>query len=227
LLIYEADRLGFSFLIAASVVAYTSAFAESAVTAGWQPWLSRRFMPLVVPMLLVGFGYLAGRLWETKLVALRVATALTAACFLAFFCYFSVPVFNHLEYKGIDRQIENLAAKLDNDVVIFTDVFAGEAFGIPLRYQHNVDARRAYNLANYRSLQEIVTKYSKQGRRVIIETRGLYALKTDKRIFDTLKFSKVFEYSLQFPRLGMSFAIRPKHTGIEKHHLTFFYVKLK
>lgn len=224
LLILESDRPGFSFLLAAGVVAYTLAFTESSVTAGYQPWLLRRYIPLVVPALFIGFSYLAGRLWETRKPAPRTAAALVVAGFLALFLCFAAPVFNHVEYRGINRQLEELASKLDEDVVIFTRPFTGEAFGIPLRYQHGVDARRAYTFEQYEAFEEIITRYSGLGRGVLIEAGGLNSLRMDPRILDSFAFRKAFEYTISFPRLSKSYVVRPVRAGTEKHDLTFFYV---
>ncbi len=224
LLIFESDTPGFSFLLAVGVVTYTYAFTESAVTNGYQPWLLRRYIPLVIPALFLGFAYLAGRFWETRRPALRAAAALTAAGFVVLFCYFAWPVFNHVEYRGVNRQIEALASKLDDDVVVFTEGFTGEAFGIPLRYQHGIDARRAFTLDS-ESLRQVVEKYSAEGRDVLVEAGALNMLTADPEIFDDFSFEKELEYTVSFPRLSKSYAVRPVHRGTEAHDLSFFRVE--
>ncbi|MBK5093988.1 MAG: glycosyltransferase family 39 protein, partial [Actinobacteria bacterium] len=119
LLIYEMDSLGTSFLIAAFVIVNTLSLQESSLALGQFPWDARRFMLVVVPMLMVGFGYLAGRLWKTKRVELRALTIAASVCFLVLFCYYLAPIYNHTDYKGIDRQLTALSKKMDGDVVIF------------------------------------------------------------------------------------------------------------
>lgn len=224
LLLFESDSLGFSFLVSSTVLILSVVFTESAVTAGYLPWLSRRYMTVMVPILFVGFGYLVGRLWESGFPALRVAAVFTTLCLMGLFSFYAAPLFNHVEYKGINRQIENLAKKLDGDVVIFTETFSGEAVGIPLRYQYDVDARRAWRLDDYAAIDQMVRKYTALGRKVIIETTGSGMLQFNEKLLDFLYFKKAFEVKVSFPRFRTTLTSRPQHAGTETHDLTFFYL---
>jgi len=229
LFIYKLDSLGSSFLIAVFVMANTLFLQESSLALGNFPWDSRRFMLLVVPMFMVGFGYLAGRLWNTRRVELRTLTILASACFLILFCYYLAPIFNHTEYKGIDRQLTALAGKVDKDVVIFTSGYLGEVVGLPLRYQHGVDARKIFTLSDPVRFAELVKKYDKEGKKVLMERIGIAAneLPYNPALNDLLTFKKAFKVRLSFPRLTPVTSGRSKKTVIQKNDIEFYTLEPK
>jgi hypothetical protein len=224
-LLFDADDAGFSFVVTSSLILYGLVFSEAVGTRGWQPWLSRRFMVVTIPMLMLGFAFLAGRLWDSKKPFLRATALLGAACFVVLFCFFLAPFAGHVEYKGIDRQYRELAEKVDGDVVIFTDPFVGEAVGIPLRYQYGVDARRAWDLNDTATFRDIVRGYVEEGREVLIETGGLTYANARPDFSEVLDLEKAFDYEVKFPRTSKSYKVRPWATGTERHDLTFFKVQ--
>ena len=229
LFIYKLDSLGSSFLIAVFVMANTLFLQESSLALGSFPWDSRRFMLLVVPMFMVGFGYLAGRLWNTRRVELRTLTILASACFLILFCYYLAPIFSHTEYKGINRQLTTLAKRLDGDVVIFTSGYLGEVVGLPLRYQHGVDARKIFTLSDPVRFAELVEKYNREGKKVLMERIGIAAneLPYNPALNDLLTFKKAFKVRLSFPRLTPVTSGRPKKTVTQKNDIEFYTLEPK
>lgn len=214
----------FSFVLASSVILLAVVFSESNVTSGYQPWLTRRFMSLVVPVLFAGLGYLLGRLWDSRKAWLMTAAALAAALFLAFFVYTDVPLFGFVQYEGVNAQIERLAEKVDGSLVVFTNPFEGEALGLALRYQHGVDARRAYTLGDDVDFERTVREYASQGKKVLIEAKGLSTLKPGSDLLDKVSFVKAFDAEISFERMAQTYKVLPRTVGKEKHDITFYYV---
>lgn len=220
--IYESGSAGFSFVLFFSIFALSAAFSESGVTAGYLPWLSRRFMTLVIPALFIGFGYLAGRLWESRRTWLRPAVALTVALFLAFFMYAARPIVNFVQFQGVNAQVANLADKAGGNLLVFTNGFEGEAIGIPLRYQYGVDARRAYQLGPQVNFAKTVREYNAKGRKVLLETKALSLMGSG--LLKTVSLEKEFTVRIAFPRLYSSYTVLPRLRGDEVHNITFYNV---
>ena len=229
LFVYELDSLGASFLIATFVMANILFLQESSLALGRFPWDSRRFMLVVVPMLAVGFGYLANRLWMTRRVAFRTLVIIASAFFLILFCYYLAPIFNLTEYKGVDRQLTAYAKKMDKDVVIFTGGYLGETVGLPLRYQHGVDARKIFTLSDPARFTELVKKYNREGKKVMLEASGIGAneIPYNPAVRDLLEFKKAFKMQITYPRLFPVSSGRPSKTGVDKHETEFYYLEPK
>ena len=229
LFVYELDSLGASFLIATFLMANILFLQESSLALGRFPWDSRRFMLVVVPMLAVGFGYLANRLWMTRRVAFRTLVIIASAFFLILFCYHLAPIFNLTEYKGVDRQLTAYAKKMDKDVVIFTGGYLGETVGLPLRYQHGVDARKIFTLSDPARFAELVEKYNREGKKVMLEASGIGAneIPYNPAVRDLLEFKKAFKMQITYPRLFPVSSGRPSKTGVDKHETEFYYLEPK
>jgi hypothetical protein len=224
LYIYSSKNAAFSFVLATSLIVLAAAFTESSVTSGYQPWLNRRFMSLVVALLFVGLGYLLGRLWDARRLYLRTAAVLAAALILGFFIYVDVPLVNFVQYKGVNSQLKAIAKKADGDLVLFTDPFAGEAIGLPLRYQFGVDARRVYDLSAGVDFAKTVRERTSKGQKVLIETKGLSTLNPSGELLDKVSFVRAFNADVSFQRMAQSYKVIPDRVGTEKHDLTFYYV---
>ncbi|MBU1669831.1 MAG: hypothetical protein KKF41_01825 [Actinobacteria bacterium] len=223
LLVLKNDAAS-SFLLGSVVLLYTVAFTEQRLTSGYLPWLTRRYMPAVVPLLFVGAGYAAAYLWK-KNVGFKVLVAGLAAGFIALFVFFAAPVLDQVEYRGIDAQIARLAEQVDGNVVLFTDPFLGDVLGIPLRYQYGVDARVATWLGDAKGLEEMVRKYAAQGKKVLLEGSGSGAPAFDPAILDVLEVKRAFGDRIEFPRLSVKYHSRPKQFGVQPFDLEFFYIE--
>jgi hypothetical protein len=186
-------------------------------------------MLVVVPMLAVGFGYLASRLWETRTMVLRTLAVAASVFFLVLFCYYLAPIFNLTEYKGVDRQLTVLAEKMNGDVVIFTGGYLGETVGLPLRYQHGVDARKIFTLSDPARFAGLVGKYNREGKKVLLEASGIGAneIPYNPAVRDLLSFKKAFKMRISYPRLFPVSSGRPGKTGIDRHETEFYYLEPK
>lgn len=225
-MIYELD-IRVSFLVFASCMLYLVAFSESQVTSGYLPWLSRRFLTVVVPLMMIGMGYVVGRLWKTGKAVLRTAGAALVTGFFVLFVVFASPVFWHQEYEGSNRQIAELAEELDDYVVLLPGSYDAEVLGVPLRYQFGIDARRVWTLEDAEGFREMVEKYRERGRRVLIEGSGSVVDDFNTEILELLSFEKAFSFECSFPRLRKSYTARPCSIGDQKHELNFFFLDPK
>jgi hypothetical protein len=229
LLVYLGERLSYSFLLSFGAVVLATALQKSSLALGQYPWDSRRLMLLTIPLFFVGFGYLVSRAWGTGRIELRLLGILTTAGFLALFCFFLAPIFSHVDYRGTDKQLTELAGKLDGDVVIFTNWYLGETLGMPLKYQHHIDARKVYRLDDPETFARIVDKYTKGGKKVLIEMSGVESKQVpySPDLNNLLSFGKALEAKISFPRLYPSFAGRAHEFVTQRHDITFYQVQPK
>jgi hypothetical protein len=225
LYIYESRDTGFALLVSFGVVVLGVAFTEVGVTTALQPWLVRRFMTVLVPMLFVGLGYLAGRLLLSRRAYLKAGVVTAVVLLLAFFIYLDVPLVNLTQYGGASAQLKALAQQLDGDLVIFTDTFEGEAFGLPLRYQYGVDARVAYDLKPEVDFAKTVADYQKRGKKVLIEMSKLSPLSGGGvGLFDTLTFTKSLTGKISYRILPWTYSKIPRDVKNNEYVLNFYDV---
>lgn len=224
LLIMEADRFTDAFLLVATVAVYLVVFTESGVTSPWLPWLSRRYMTVVIPLLFVGLGYLLARLWGLRRTGARVLVGAASLGFLVAFCIFIGPIFNHVESGGMDEQLKALSARVGSDLVIMPEPSSGEIVGLPLRYQYGVDARRAYRLGSA-GIEDSLKRCEGEGRRVLVEVNGLDEVPIEPQVLQDVSMKKAFEVSVSFPRLCKYYTNRPVSTGTELYDLAFYYLE--
>lgn len=226
LLVLEAGRTGAAFLLSTSVVVLAIAPQGSMLSLGQYPWDSRRLMLLVIPAFFLGFGYLANRIWRGGRPELRAVVILATAGFLALSASFLAPMLGHRDYRGSNAQMVDLARRMDESVVVFTDWYLAEVFGMPLRYQHGIDARKAVRLKNPQAFLEMVEKYSAEGKSVLIEKGGIEKAEIpyDGGLERLLIFRKAFEVKLTFPRLYPVFSGMPRKISTQEHEVTFYCV---
>ena len=225
LYIYESRDSGFALLVSFGVVVLGVAFTEVGVTTPLQPWLARRFMTILVPMLFVGLGYLAGRLLLSRRAYFKAGVITAVVLLLAFFIYLDVPLVNLTQYGGVSAQLKALAQQFDGNLVIFTDTFEGEAFGLPLRYQYGVDARVAYDLKPEVDFAKTVVDYQKKGKKVLIEMSKLSSLSGGGvGLFDTLTFTKSVSGKISYRILPWTYSKIPRDVKNNEFLLNFYNV---
>lgn len=222
-MLYKTDAAT-SFVLGSLVLIFTVAFTQSRLTAPHLPWLTRRYMTVVVPLLFLGAGYAFARLWR-KNVGFKVVIAGLTVGFVALFCFFLAPVATKVEYQGIDNQLEAFAEQADGDLVIFTDPFLGDVLGIPLRYQYGVDARVTTGLGSAAELQGLVEKYAAEGRKVMMEGSGTGAPTFDPDVLNVLSLRRAITTKISFPRLRITYGARPRSFGTQEFDLEFYYLE--
>jgi hypothetical protein len=227
MLIFAAEQLSFSFMAAFLVIGLSFGVQGSSLALGLYPWDSRRFMTVTVPLLLVGFGYLVSLLWKRRGVVLKVVAIVALTSFLFVFAWHDATIYNLVDYKGMNASLTQLAGKMDDDVVVFVDPYNAEVFGVALRYQHGVDARKVFILRSPRGFTRMVKEYQRQGRRVLIDTADMHLknVRFTRVINSLVKFEPAFTYDISYPHLvpaaGSGF---PKKATTQDHQLKFYYV---
>ncbi|MFH1149447.1 MAG: hypothetical protein V1748_03130, partial [Actinomycetota bacterium] len=226
LLVFSSEP-SFSFIVAFLVMVLSVGVQESSLALGQYPWDSRRFITVTTPLLLVGFGYMVGRLWELKGPAPKAVAAAVAALFLALFLFFSAPLYDVIDYRGVNAQLVELAGTLGDDVVAFSDPYVAELFGIPLRYQHGVDARKVALLNDPWGLYTLVLHYQEEGRRLLIDSNdpAAHGVRFSRRILSYVKFVPAFDTTISYPHLEPVTSGRPKEAVTRNVPLTFYTVE--
>lgn len=230
LAILLADELSFSFVAGSVVVLLSIGVQESSLALGLYPWDSRRYMTITVPLLLIGFGYLVSFLFKHGNVVLKVCVIGGAALVLALFLRNDAPLFRHVDYKGIDRQLTALASRLDGDVVVMVDPYNAEVFGVPLRYQHGVDARKVFMLRSPQEFAAMVKKYNDEGREVVIDTNDMHApnIRFTREINNLVSFEEAFTFDIGYPHIVPSSEVAfPRTVTDQRHRLVFYRVTPK
>lgn len=223
LLIYKSD-LSFAFTASMLVVVLSVGVQESSLALGLYPWDSRRYITLTVPLLLAGFGYLAGRVWALKGAVPKAAMVAVTAAFLALFLFFDAPLYNVVDYRGVNAQLSELADRVDGDVVAFSDPYVAELLGIPLRYQHGVDARKLAMLNDPWGLYNVVLKYREEGRRLLVDSNDPRArgVPFNRGILLYLKFVPAFDTTIAYPHVEPVTSGRPRQAVTRTIPLTFY-----
>jgi hypothetical protein len=226
LLVFSSD-LSFAFIASSLVVVLSVGVQESSLALGQYPWDSRRFITVTIPLLLVGFGYLAGRVWALKGAVPKAAMVAVAAAFLALFLFFDAPLYNVVDYRGVDAQLSELAGRVDGDVVAFSDQYVAELLGIPLRYQHGVDARKIALLNDPWGLYTLVLLYQKEGRRLLIDSNDPAArgVPFNRGILRYVRFVPAFDAEITYPHLEPVTSGRPREAVTRTVPLTFYTVE--
>ncbi len=224
LMLFDMENLTVSFFVVSLSLVYLVVFTEASITSGYLPWLARRYLPVLYPMLIIGFCYMLSRIFSRGNMSLRVASLILASGMFAFFILSTSSIFNHVEYRGFERQLENISDQLKGNTVVFTSQFLGEAVGIPLKYQYGIDARRAYVLNDPDGLRDMVRQYVARNTKVLIEMSGLSSIEYSVSLFEKLKFEKRFDFTISFARLGKAYRVIPRSRGIETHKLVFFEI---
>ena len=112
---------------ATRAIPFTFAFLPMFALYVWNPsitpdhiWALRRFLPVVIPGLILGCFWLLGRLWWTSRsrAAARVATVVIAGLALAFPAWTLAPVVTARSYLGVLSVTERFCSSLPEDAAV-------------------------------------------------------------------------------------------------------------
>lgn len=103
------------------------------------PWATRRFLPVLVPMLALAVGVAAGRIVQRR--ALSVAVAGAVAFLVGWQLWIAWPSLAFRMHEGSGELVERVAARMDEDalVIMGPDYIAGNKLGIPLSLRYGRD----------------------------------------------------------------------------------------
>jgi hypothetical protein len=103
------------------------------------PWENRRYLTLLLPLLLLGIGYVASLMARRRGIVLKVvAVCLVLAVFISFLPM-DAGLAKQTVYSGIGRQLAAVAADLPEGTVVMGGKTIPNIIGIPLRYQYDAD----------------------------------------------------------------------------------------
>jgi len=135
------------------------------------PWESRRYITIVVPLLLLGTGCLANLLWKQRHILLKLAAISVAVIVLVSFAPASRAVLKETHYGGAEAQLAQIASITpEQPVGLLMGKFESLVIGPPLRYLYGKDVRFISNrVPQYaRRLSEVVNKYKSEGREFLV-----------------------------------------------------------
>lgn len=227
LLIYKSEFMVSTVVTMATLTGIAACVGAAKSDIGVVPFDMRRFLVLVAPLLFVGFGFLFAWLWKTRVVAVRVVAALGAGFFVFISAANSAAILNHVEYKGIDAQIAMLSDDVRGDTVLFTSAIWSEMIALPMRYQHEVDARRVYTLADVKALTDFASRSEQRGTRLLLEASEADRVGMDARAFDLLTFREVLRQKIVAPRLAQTYGTRPGRKTAFESDLILYEVSAK
>jgi hypothetical protein len=135
-----------------------------------QVYAMRRYVPIVVPFLVISVVYAVNwvyagrtRLWRSAGTALAVAWIIALGLSAR-------GLLSHVDYRGMVGQVEQLNATFQpHSVIVYYDptpVGLGDLFGTPLRflYDHDVVVIRNMERLDRNAFQQLISKWRADGR---------------------------------------------------------------
>ena len=123
-------------LLIAVFTAYFSLFGFEAIISQRHPWWARRFLPVIIPTLIIGISYF---LTESKIIRNSILRKSTAVAFtLALGVLFSITtahVFMNNEHEGVTNTLSEISnAIIEPAIVLYSTDGISLRYATPLRY---------------------------------------------------------------------------------------------
>lgn len=163
-----AKGLFFGSLLVTSLI-----FIQETYTDAHYIYTMRRYVPLILPALILGFAWLCRWLWSSvrpRLLGQVLAGVLVVALAL-FFVYTDRVIVGHVEESGALAQLQSLAGKFDSKSIVLFSNERDEPYVVatPLQYVFGVESfvlTHAYPDVNNKALAGAVDRWRKDGYRV-------------------------------------------------------------
>lgn len=108
-----------------------------------QIYAMRRYVPVVMPLFIVGAAYFVGWLAQYRQWWAKLTAVLIAVIWLGSFVWSARGFVNQTDYVGLPQQIAQFSQKVDeNAIIIFNDpavIGQGDILGTPLRFLYDID----------------------------------------------------------------------------------------
>lgn len=153
-----------------SLLALSFLFIQETYTDAHYIYTMRRYLPVILPALILGVAWTCQFLWSrTRVRTLGVALAAGLAFALAlFFGYTGRVIVGHTEYAGAVRQLTDLASRFGEKSVVLFSNERDEPYVVatPLQYIFGIESfsvNPSYPGVNNAVLEKIVQRWQKQG----------------------------------------------------------------
>jgi 4-amino-4-deoxy-L-arabinose transferase-like glycosyltransferase len=135
-----------------------------------QVYAMRRYVPEVVPFLVICVAWALNWVYEGRTRLWRTAGVVLAAAWVVALGMSARGLISHVDFRGLAGQVEQLNATFQpNSVIIYYDptpVGLGDLFGTPLRflYGHDVVVIRNMERLDQAAFRQLVSKWRTDGR---------------------------------------------------------------
>jgi hypothetical protein len=205
-------------------------FIQETYTDAHYIYTMRRYVPVILPALVLGFAWACQFLWSRvrpRIVGAALAVLLAGGLAL-FFGYTARTIVAHVEEGGAVAQLTDLANRIPSNTVV---IFSNErdepnVVATPLQYVFGIEsfvANRTYPNINNNALDGIVTRWRKQGYNVwvLMSANGgklhlpSYSLKEEGSWdyavpeFEQLYYQKPFNVSSAYLPWGL-YSVQPQ-----------------
>jgi hypothetical protein len=187
-------------------------------------YVMRRYVPVVIPFLVVMMAYLIDRIWSVagKTHTLGPLLGLALGAWLVISAWFQI---THIEYDGLIAQISPQVEALGEPaVILFNDdlpVSSGALLGTPLHYiyGHTVfDLQEEY--VDSEELASQIAIWQASGKRVLL-AEGSHAVPD---LLPTLGREPVLDFYASYPVLEVSYEHKPREIWTQTMEVSFYEV---
>ncbi len=194
------DRLAAaSGLFFATLIVVGYVFIQETYTEAHYIYTMRRYLPIVLPALILGFAWAVAFLW-TRIrprVAAWAIAGVVVVLLAGFFVYTSRAIIPHVEDGGAVAQLDSLASRFDSKSVLLFSNERDEPYVVatPLQYIYGIESfvlARTYPNNNNAVIQSVIDRWQSQGYKVYV----LMGANGGKLLLDkyTLKYEGYWEY---------------------------------
>jgi 4-amino-4-deoxy-L-arabinose transferase-like glycosyltransferase len=161
-----------SYLFLGIIGLYTAFFVQIAYVLPDHPWWVRRFLPIVIPSLIIMMSYLLDKIGAIKATIRkvpvgRVISMVLLLLLLLSFGRVSSLLINHVEYDGAIEDCRQIAGPIDKDGIVIvqkSDYFY--IIAVPLKYIHDRQIVHIYNI-NREAISQI-REWTSDGKKVYV-----------------------------------------------------------
>jgi hypothetical protein len=143
-----------------------------------QPWWARRFIPVVIPSLIIASSYLIDRIGAIKTIIgrVRIGKLISTTLLILLVCSFaktSYLLINHVEFSGAIEDVTQIADYIDKDGIVIpqrgpfgTYGFYPDYVSTPLKYIY--DRETLYAVTTNHGVVAQIREWTSRGRRVYV-----------------------------------------------------------
>jgi hypothetical protein len=181
--------------------------------------VTRRYVTLFAPMLLLGVGFVAAVLWRQRNLVLKAAAVALVIALIVAFVPLDRVILSNTQYAGAEQSLANAAGAAPAATVVLRGRALASLIGIPMRYRFGKDFQRLHESPNMTSLLETTV-----GKRQA-EGRPLYFAGTYDDVYDlapALQFTGTGQsFEFNYTALKSFYFTKPAVWGLGKYHLDY------